>query len=387
MLHCTNGVSMLARKFLYAVAILIVLTIGSAFAYRMWGQQMIAAVMVPSAPFRAPAPISDEEYAERKFWLARPDITAGNKALWQPKGAWQPAVPGKAAIFYVHPTSYLAPFNSARWNAKLDDAESLALANRYLKSQASALTAAGDIWAPKYHQAHFGAFLQKSDNRDRAIDAAYQDIDSAFTAFLRANPDGPIILAGHSQGSLLLMRLMQHRVAGKPLARRIVAAYLPGWPISLTNDLPEMGLPACTTPDQSGCILSWQSFAEPADTSSVTQAYDSFVGLNGKSRKGDRVLCINPLTGAPNSAAEEKSNLGTLAPEMDPTKLSKLVKGAVSARCGTKEGERDFLLVGNPPELGPFTLPGNNYHVYDYALFWANIRLDAYKRLTSYLSR
>ena len=31
-------------------------------------------------------------------------------------------------------------------------------------------------------------------------------------------------------------------------------------------------------------------------------------------------------------------------------------------------------------------LPGNNYHVYDYALFWANIRADAEARLATFLT-
>jgi hypothetical protein len=29
-------------------------------------------------------------------------------------------------------------------------------------------------------------------------------------------------------------------------------------------------------------------------------------------------------------------------------------------------------------------LPGNNYHVYDYSLFWANIRVDANRRLEAF---
>ena len=27
--------------------------------------------------------------------------------------------------------------------------------------------------------------------------------------------------------------------------------------------------------------------------------------------------------------------------------------------------------------MGPYVLPGNNYHVYDYPLFWANVRVVA----------
>ena len=31
-----------------------------------------------------------------------------------------------------------------------------------------------------------------------------------------------------------------------------------------------------------------------------------------------------------------------------------------------------------------YVLPGNNYHVYDITLFWANVRADALRRLATY---
>jgi len=212
-------------------------------------------------------------------------------------------------------------------------------------------------------------------------------VKAAFSVFLAQNPGGPIILAGHSQGSLHLMRLMKENVAGKPVAQRIVAAYLAGWPVSLKADLPALGLAACDEAAQSNCILSWQSFAEPADTSLVTQAYARDPGLTGESRAGTPILCVNPLTGTPDSAAPMEANQGTLLlTEPGSEDDTRLVKGAIGARCGTGK-EAGFLLIGPPPQLGPYVLPGNNYHVYDYALFWANIRSDAEKRLTTFLTR
>ena len=37
-----------------------------------------------------------------------------------------------------------------------------------------------------------------------------------------------------------------------------------------------------------------------------------------------------------------------------------------------------------PPRSARFVLPGNNYHVYDYALFWGAIRRDAERRLAAW---
>ncbi len=375
-----------ARKFLYVVAALIVLTLGSALAYRIWGQQMLGAVMVPRASFAEPNRITTADYAKSALWLARPDMMNGNESLWLPEGVKRTA-PGPAAIFYIHPTSYMAPFNLARWNAPLDDEESRETARRFMMTQASAFSEAGQVWAPRYQQAHFGAFLAHNENSVKAIRAAYRDVAEAFHAFLLANPAGPIILAGHSQGSLHLLRLLKQEVAGREVASRVVAAYVIGWPVSLTADIPTLGLPACESADQAGCILSWQSFAEPAEPSAVTAAYGWYRGMTGKRREGTPMLCTNPLTGTQNAAALPNANLGTLGPSIQlDGKDARLLPGAVGARCGTGR-EAGLLLVGTPPQLGPYVLPGNNYHVYDYGLFWANIRADATKRLTTFLQQ
>jgi hypothetical protein len=373
------GAVLLARKFLYVIAGLIVLALASSLAYRLWGQQLITAAMVPSVAFSKPTSLTPADYERRDMWISRPDVTIGNPALWQPPGQPRLTARGPAAIFFVHPTSYLAAFKP-RWNMVLDDKESLATAVQFLRGQASAFAPAGTIWAPRYRQAHFGAFLTRKADAHKAVDVAYRDVDAAFTAFLEANPDSPIILAGHSQGANHIMRLLHDRVAGTPLASRIVAAYVVGWPVSITADLPALGLPGCDHRGQANCILSWQSFAEPADPIAVIDAFGWDAGLTDKPRKGTRMLCVNPLTGAPDSAAAASQNLGTLV-LTDPADGSRLIPHAVPARCDS----RGFLLIGNPPDVGSFALPGNNYHVYDYSLFWANVRRDAGERLATFL--
>jgi hypothetical protein len=57
-----------------------------------------------------------------------------------------------------------------------------------------------------------------------------------------------------------------------------------------------------------------------------------------------------------------------------------LQTGLVGARC-----DKGLLILnGTVPPLGPYVLPGNNYHVYDYALFWGAIRQDAERRLAAW---
>jgi hypothetical protein len=242
----------------------------------------------------------------------------------------------------------------------------------------------GEVWAPKYRQATFGAFLTTKAEAQKALDFAYRDVAAAFEAFLAAVPaERPIVLAGHSQGSLHLLRLLRERIAGRPEAKRVAAAYAIGWPVSVTADLPFLGLPACTKPDQSGCLLSWQSFGEPAETDMVTDVFDKSAGPTGVKRAGSAMLCSNPLTGTPRGQAPADANLGTLVPNAELTEGRLQVPG-VPARC---DG-RGFLLIGaEVPDLGPYVLPGNNHHVYDYALFWMNMRRDAAARLAAFRPR
>lgn len=364
----------MARKFLYIVATLITAVIILAVSYRLFGPRLISAAMVPAAEFTAPAPQKTDSYADTGMWIARPDMKR-NPSTWLPDGV-EPTS-GTAAIFFIHPTSYL---NRAAWNAPLDDQEANDRAALFVRGQASAFTAAGDVWAPRYAQATFGAFLTDKAEGKRAIDAAYVDVLAAFDSFIAAIPvDQPIILAGHSQGSLHLTRLLNERVAGKPLAKRIVAAYIVGWPVSVESDVPALGLPACTSPNMAGCLMSWQSFAEPADTDLIKSAFERSPGFSGRSRTGTKMLCTNPISGAQATSAPAASNLGTAVPTAD-LKNARLVSGLVPARCRSD----GFLLIGEPPEMGPYVLPGNNYHVYDYSLFWANVRADAARRLRAF---
>ncbi|HWI85848.1 MAG TPA: DUF3089 domain-containing protein, partial [Sphingomonas sp.] len=245
--------------------------------------------------------------------------------------------------------------------------------------QASAFNAVGRVWAPRYRQATLGAFLATADPRSaQAIDFAYRDVERAFDAFLKAIPDDePIILAGHSQGSLHLMRLLREKVAGKPLASRVVAVYAIGWPISTTADLPALGLPGCVRARQAGCILAWQSFAEPAAPRLIDDYFAASNGPTGIPRRGSAMLCINPLTGAPDGVAPASANHGALVPQASLTGAD-LKPGLIPALCTPK----GILLIGPPPAgFGTYVLPGNNYHVFDYALFWADIREDAVRRL------
>lgn len=371
---------MCARRFLAVVFVLTLIVVAAAFAIFQFGQQVLIRQATPQGHFEAPAPSSGPDYAELDNWIARPGLqTPDNPGEWKPNGAPVPdRFETRAALFFIHPTTYL---QRDRWNAPTaGNRDSDYRARLFVQSQASAFNDIAAVWAPRYRQAAYGAFLLRSADAQKALDLAYLDVQSAFDEFLRQNPRGPIILAGHSQGALHLSRLLRDRA--QKLKDRLVAAYVVGWPLSVTADLPPMGLHACTAPDQSDCVLSWQSFAEPANPDLIMDAWEGTKGPTGLKRERKDMLCVNPLTGTRDGSAPSQANPGTLVPSEDLTNAY-LEPGKVGARCS------DGLLIlnGEIPSLGPYVLPGNNYHVYDYALFWGAIGQDAERRLKAWLRR
>ena len=370
--------TMCARRFLLVIFVLTLLFVAGAFAIYQFGGDVLRQQATPQGHFQAPPPQSGPDYVREENWLSLPNTVPPGPAEWLPRGftANSPAKP--AATFYIHPTTYL---ERDRWNALLSHRDSQERAALFARSQASAFNGVSQVYAPKYRQAAFGAFLLDSEDARAALDLAYSDVARAFDQFVgQLEPGQPIILAGHSQGALHLTRLLRDKVAGKPIARQVVAAYVVGWPVSTAADVPAMGLPACRSADQAGCILSWQSFGNPANPSLITGVYNGSTGFNGQKRRQEDMLCVNPLTGQQNGEAPASANVGTLVPDDQTFRDGVLEPNRVGAAC-----ENGFLIVdGDLPDLGPFVLPGNNYHVYDYALFWGNISQDVERRLAAW---
>lgn len=409
----------MARKFLYLIAGVIVVILLGALALAIWSRQATEIAFVPRGEFVEQEPLAANAYNDPAMWYSRPGIGTSDPARYEPAIATATGDPASEApsphnpaaeqslrpapleveasrtgdaaraneappfaVFFVHPTSYipLALTEQANWNAALGDTVSEDRARLFIKGMASAFNRADEIWAPRYRQAVAGAFLTDKPEAQQAIDAAYADVRDAFRFFLASVPrDKPIVLAGHSQGSLHVLRLLREEVAGKPAQKRIAAVYAVGWPISIEHDLPALPLPACAAPSQAGCIVAWSSFAEPADPEMLLSRYSRTPGFDGQPRGEGPILCVNPLTGATGGSAPASANLGTLVPRED-LSGGDLVAGAVPARCDPQ----GLLLIGDPPRLGEGVLPGNNYHVYDILLFWKNLQADVVRRVSAW---
>jgi hypothetical protein len=369
----------MARKFLYFVLFCIILFIAGRLALAFYPEQLTRLAFVPSAPFAPQPELAKGRYDDPAMWIARPGIT-GDPAHWAPPGAPPKVTPVTAAVFFVHPTAYLS---RGGWNDPLDDKATRERTELFVLGLASPFAGAESLWIPRYRQATLGAFLTDKPDATSALDLAFGDVVQAFDAFLTAIPAGqPIVLAGHSQGAFHLRRLLAERVAGKPLARRIAAAYLVGWPLSLEHDLPRLGLKPCAKPGQPRCVMSWMSYGEPGDPEMTVKAYARNEGLDGKPLRGSAFLCSNPLTGGKGDSAPAAANLGTLVPD-GTLRNGRIVPAYTGASCRTDGA----LSLGGEPAMGPYVFPGNNYHVYDIPLFWMNLRADFEARVSVWHGR
>lgn len=326
-------------------------------------QGSVAALMFkPKHTFSQGAAPPPPDYALPAAWAALPDRT--QKA--------------PADVFFLHPTTHLSP---AGWNAAFDDPGAGAGVEATLRGQASVFARCCRIFAPRYRQATLYAFLDRGTDGFEAIDLAYQDVRRAFDDFIRnRNRERPFILAGHSQGSIHLFRLLQERVAGTSLERQMVAAYVVG--AALPRDF--KAVPVCAHAAQVGCLVSWNAVTGPdADRS---RGGTVPIWLDGRyQRIGARsLICVNPLDWRIDGAADAGANLGARSRSRAVSRPVMKV-GYAAARCAGGElvvdlpnGRADFLpRPGTPTSL----------HIYDYGLFYENLRVNAAARIEAFLSR
>src|SRR3546814_20551732 len=93
---------MLARRFLWIVAGLVVLLLIGALAYPIFQMDLMKAALVPTAEFvEQEKPEPGPTHADAPMWTARTDIP-NKPAAWAPEGVPPPAAP-RASLFFTHP--------------------------------------------------------------------------------------------------------------------------------------------------------------------------------------------------------------------------------------------------------------------------------------------
>jgi len=286
-------------------------------------------------------------------------------------------------VYYLPPTSYVGRARSgALGDATIDDATDRGAT----RIQASAFRGCCSIHAPRYRQANLTAFTHPSEDGARAIALAGDDVVAAFRHYLEHDARGrPFIIAGHSQGSVLAMRVLTDVVVREGLQERLIAAYLIGSSLTEATLDAIPGLAACETATQTGCIIGWN--ARSADYSHGLDLVEFPPPPPGAAPPTR--LCVNPLTwrhdDQPGDPALHRGAV-FFAGDAPPSPLPRFT----GARC--RQGHLIVELASPVPrdfmsKLLDHALGAGNYHPIEFGLFFVDMRDNAAERVDAYLAQ
>jgi hypothetical protein len=336
-----------------------------------------------------PAP----DYSRDDFWAAIPSKKS-EASLVPPGGGTDNQALAKADVFYIHPTGY---FRRENWNSPIDPGSAAFETVRSMVAvQASPFNGSCKIYAPHYREATLYSFVDRGGEGKKALDLAYDDVARAFDYYIRHYNHGrPFIIASHSQGTVHALRLLEEKIDRTDLYGRFIAGYLIGYRIpaekftrSFTRIKP------CSGERDAGCVVSWNTWGE----GSVPHKFGSIWYRGGWEDAGDkRIICTNPLSWrSDEEPAPKEKHKGAIFPGSGSfwitlftgrasgrkfTELPAPVEHMMSARCSG-----GVLYVPKVKQVYAMLGKGN-YHIYDFHLFYMNIRENAAERVNSFILR
>ncbi len=304
-----------------------------------------------------------DPWAKDEAWLCKPgrqDLCAEpvTRATLDAQGnvAREVLRPNPAApvdCFYIYPTISLDP----NGNSSLVPGPG---ERRAVASQLAMFSSVCRPFAPMYRQvtlAGLRAVMQGNPGAANA-DMAYADVAAAWRHYLEVDNQGRgVVLIGHSQGTRMLMQLIQREIEGKPAQARIVSALLPGLNVEVAQGSDKGGafttLPLCAAKADVGCVVAYVTFRATVPPPENARF--------GRSRTpGKEVACVDPvrLSGVPlSSFLLTKSNLlgGEAAPKAWTDMRDKLdtayvnLSGLASVAC-VKDGATHYLAMTLAPQ-------------------------------------
>ena len=306
---------------------------------------------------QTPVPVAPN-YAEKENWAVLPN--AYPKSLEALVGPYEKK---EVDVFFVYPT-LLTDKKIPLWNADIQSSPIRQdVIDQSVQYQASCFADAGNLYVPYYRQSHYKIYVppyNKEEEKSRMI--AYGDVKRAFQYYLDHYNEGrPIIIASHSQGSIMTGMLLQEFFDGTPLEKQLVAAYLPGIKIEASKftSLKEM-----TTPSATGGVVSWNTYKR----NNLPDRYEKWY-------KGG--ITTNPIVWNDQRITPLDKHKGTLNTD------KKIYKGAVSIEC------IDGMVWSSVPKIPKrfFLSFIKNYHFADINLFWEDIRINAVERANAWLKK
>lgn len=236
------------------------------------------------------------DYGDQANWLCRP---ARQDACSAPQDATIVAVNGKLThetfhpaknppidCFYVYPTVSNEPGGNS--DLIITGAEKAAV-----NAQFARFAAKCRLFAPMYRQITLTALRAMIMGKPIPIDRdlGYHDVLAAWNYYLAHDNHGRgVVLVGHSQGSLVLTRLIKEEIDGKPVQDKLISAILMGTSLPVPKGADVGGafkhIPVCHSNRQLGCVIAFADFR-----ANMPPPVNSRFG---KTPEGMQAACANP---------------------------------------------------------------------------------------------
>jgi len=359
-------------------------------------------------------------YSDPSLWVCRPGIDQnpcyGNLDATEllPDGGRQVVTHTRAAspkfdCFYVYPTVELTH------SGNMTNFSDISNILDPLLAQAARFNQICEIYAPLYRQVAFvpgagssgDAGADGGASGDAGADAttgdagsmsltggtagalAQQDVRDAFSYYMAHFNNGrKFVIMGHSQGTLMLMNMMQKDVDPMPQVRsQMISALLIGGGTTVAPGKTTNGtfknIPTCAQPGDTGCVIAYSSYEDttPPGANGVTPLF-------GSSPDGNQVVCTEPGMLAGNSPPYKGSyfpvhvNNSLLGPDtpapQDAGTPFVLYRGIFQGSCVNKNGYNYLEIkrleqAGDPRGVPPYTNAGSislgfGLHIADYNL-------------------
>jgi hypothetical protein len=305
--------------------------------------------------------IAATDYSDSTHWLAAP---TADKPV---------------DVFYLYPTAWHKVDSTEPNICNIDNEIMHSGAASAYHRQATAFETSANVFAPYYRQADatYTLSLPEAQRAEVIKSEPLTDAVEAFDYYIKHYNNGrPFILAGHSQGSNVLIFLLSGYLKDHPeVYSRMIAAYVIGYPVTQEFLDANPHLKFAQGPDDTGVIISYN-----------TQAPDVAAGTNPvvASNIG---IAINPIswtrTGNLSTAQE---SLGSYLPVPGGTSFTQVMNYA-DARVDIAKG---VLICSTADEdaLMPLTASFGRgvYHSFDYPFYYFNLRQNAETRIQKYLN-
>lgn len=285
-------------------------------------------------------------------------------------------------VFYVYPTAWFKEDPSEPNICAIDNRIMLIGSQGAFDRQATAFETVGNIYAPYYQQADAAYILSLAEEErwDFVNTIPAKDVTAAFDYYIKNyNNDKPFILVGHSQGAMMLQLLLRDYMARNPAVyKRMVSAYVIGYPITEKYMAANKHLKFAQGADDTGVIVSYNTQSPKIGAGENILVTDN------------TGLVINPINWKRDETpALASESLGSYMPD-DASFASSYskVENLADARIDLSQGVIVCSSVDDEKmhELSRGSFALGVYHSFDIPFYYYNLRENAERRANNFLS-